>query len=146
MKIRKLVSRLLIGAVATISIGCMPLSEHIDYNAEWVMVIEALSNPEERVTIKNSDNSSVATREGNSLRYDNIGGRDIDLTISYTASASCKGALEIRTAIANNEEVTYDVSYKGYKATSIYAPDKESVMLGDRIDAQSLHLIIFEKR
>ena len=66
MKIRKIVSILLISAVALTSIGCMPLSEHIDYNAEWVMVIESLSNPEERITIKNSDNSSVATRERNS--------------------------------------------------------------------------------
>ena len=44
----------------------------------------------------------------------------------------------------SDEEVTYNVSYKGYKATAIYAPDKE-VRLGDKLGAQSLHLVIFEK-
>ena len=129
MEIRKIVSILLISAVVIISIGCMPLSEHIDYNAEWVMVIESLSNPEERVTIKNSDNSSVATREGNSLRYDNIGGRDIDLTISYTASASCKGALEIRTTIANNEEGWMVRSFEGPYLHNIKAGNDDAFLI-----------------
>ena len=44
----------------------------------------------------------------------------------------------------SDEEVAYNVSYKGCKAVTVYAPDKESVELGDRLDAQSLHLVIFE--
>jgi hypothetical protein len=46
----------------------------------------------------------------------------------------------------SDEEVTYDVAYKGYKATAVCAPDKEGVTLGDKLDPQSLHLVVFEKR
>jgi hypothetical protein len=45
----------------------------------------------------------------------------------------------------SDEEITYDVAYKGYKATGVCAPDKDSVSLGDKLGAQSLHLVIFEK-
>jgi hypothetical protein len=45
----------------------------------------------------------------------------------------------------SDEEITYDVAYKGYKAIGVCAPDKDSVSLGDKLGAQSLHLVIFEK-
>ena len=57
MKKNKLLTLLVVIAATFVSVSCMPLSEHIDYNAEWIMVIESLSNPEERITIKNSDTS-----------------------------------------------------------------------------------------
>jgi hypothetical protein len=46
----------------------------------------------------------------------------------------------------SDEDVSYDVAYKGYKAAAVYAPDKEGVTLGDTLAAQSLHLVMFEKR
>jgi len=44
----------------------------------------------------------------------------------------------------SDEPVSYNVSYPGYKVKSVCAPDRE-VTAGDKIDPQSIHLVIFEK-
>lgn len=115
MKLKSIFSILSL-SIAALAISCtsLPLDEHFDHNAEWSVVIESLENPTEQVTIKNSDATTVAVRAGNTLHYENIGGRDIDLTITYAKSESCKDALEILPVITNNE--------KGWMVRSFDAP------------------------
>jgi hypothetical protein len=59
--------------------------------------------------------------------------------------SKCGNKIGILVWNLSDEDVTYSVAYKGYNATSVYAPDKEDVKLGDKLNAQSLHLVIFEK-
>jgi hypothetical protein len=60
--------------------------------------------------------------------------------------SKCGDKLGILVWNMSDEEISYNVDYKGYKATAVCAPDKENVELGDKLGAQSLHLVIFEKQ
>lgn len=86
--------------------GCssLPLKDRIDPDAEWTMVIESLDGDRADVTIRNSDGTATPVRKGNTLRYEGVGGKAIDLTITYSASKDVPGALEIASTVTNREE------------------------------------------
>ena len=52
--------RLALAAILTATTSCasLPLKDHVDYDAQWIMMIESLSNPMERVTIRNTDGTT----------------------------------------------------------------------------------------
>ena len=119
----------------------LPFADHIDENAEWVMVIESLANPAEQVIIKKSDATSAAVRKGDALHYENVGGRDIDLTITYAKSQSCDGGLDILPVIANNEEGWMVRSFEMTPLTNIKADIEDALLVplgtGFRISVKS---------
>lgn len=105
-----------LAALILASCSALPLEEHIDYNADWELVIESATGKRSEITIRNSDGTSVPVRQGNSIVYENVGGKDIDVTITYSSSEEIDGALEISTVIANNEK---DWSVKVWKTPSL---------------------------
>lgn len=109
-------------AIATLAAACtsLPLAEHIDHNAEWEMVIESLDDSCKRVTIKSSE-VAAPTCEGHTLHYENLGGRDIDLTITYAASKTCEGGMEIIPTIENNEKGWMVQSFETPSLTALKA-------------------------
>lgn len=130
MKIKFLFNHFIVGVVVfAVSCTSLPLEEHIDYNAEWSMVIESLANPEECVTIKNSDATVAAEQKGNTLHYKNVGGRDIDLTLTYADSKTCDGGLEVLATIANNEQ--------GWMVRSFETP----ALVGVKADVEDAFLV-----
>ena len=86
-----------------LSCAGLPLEEQIDYDAKWIMVIESVSNNRKELTLTNSD-CTAPVKKGDTFIYDNVGGKDIDLQLTYAESKDCKGALEISAVIENNEE------------------------------------------
>lgn len=127
MKIKSLLALLIVSvALAVSSCGSLPMSEYIDDNAEWEMVIESLAT-RECVTIKSSD--ATPAKEGSVVRYENLGGRDIDLTIAYSASTLCKGALEINTTIDNNEEGWMVRSFEGPLLEGLKAENTDAFLV-----------------
>ena len=77
MKRERLCLTLLL-AMMVLMMSCtsLPLSEYINPDAEWTMVIESLDDPQQSVTIKNSDAATIAEQKGNRLHYENLGGRE----------------------------------------------------------------------
>lgn len=99
----------------------LPLEEFIDYDADWTLFLESVEDDRKEVTIRNSDGTSAPVRRGNAVVYENVGGKDIDITITYSASKEVEGALEVSTLIDNNEKewmvkVWRHPSMKGFKA------------------------------
>ena len=111
------------------SCSSLPMQEFIPENPEWTMVIEPLSGDREHVTIKNSDNTSRPVVKGNSVHYENVGGKDIDLTITYAPSKEVKGALEISSTIVNNAEGWVIISMEGPSINNIKTqPDDDFIL------------------
>lgn len=105
------------------------MQEYIAEDAEWIMIIESTENHMKRVTIRNSDATSVPVRKGNTLHYENVGGKDIDLTVRYSASKQVKGAIEISSTIANNEEGWFVLSMEGPFLTGIKASAEDAFLV-----------------
>ena len=102
---RSRINCFLLAAVVSLAAACsaLPLKDQIDPDAEWVLVIEQMSGTCERLTIRNSDATVVPEKKGNTLTYKGVGGKNIDLTVCYSASKEVKGALEVTSRIVNNE-------------------------------------------
>lgn len=101
-----LYSRISLSAIllfVVVSCTDLPLKDQIDPDAEWAVTIEKTSGNREEVIIRNTDVTTPVIK-GNTVHYENIGGKDIDLTVNYKASKKYKGALEISSVIANNEK------------------------------------------
>ena len=111
------------------SCSSLPMQEYIAEDAEWIMIIESTENHMKRVTIRNSDATSVPVRKGNTLHYENVGGKDIDLTVRYSASKQVKGAIEISSTIANNEEGWFVLSMEGPFLTGIKASAEDAFLV-----------------
>ena len=123
--------RLALAAILTATTSCasLPLKDHVDYDAQWIMMIESLSNPMERVTIRNTDGTSVPVRKGNTVYYENVGGKDIDLVITYAPSKDVKGAIEISSTISNNEQGWMVLSMEGPFLSGIKAAEEDAFMM-----------------
>ena len=120
---------LLMAAMFVTSCKSLPLSEYIDFDAEWTMVIESLENPQQTITIKNSDVTTVSEQKGNTLHYENLGERDIDLTLTYAKSKTCDGGLEILATIANNEQGWMVRSFEGPALTGLKADEEDGILI-----------------
>lgn len=101
----------------------LPLEELIDYDPDWAMLIESVEGDRKEITLRSSDGTTVPVRRGNAVVYENVGGKDIDVTVTYSASKEVDGALEISTLIENNEKqwmvkIWRHPSLKGFKAGS----------------------------
>ena len=68
-----------------------------------------------------------------------------DYVIANAWTADNGNKLGILVWNVSDEPVNYKVSYPGYTAKSVCAPDVENLKLGDALAPQSLHLVIFEK-
>lgn len=115
--------------MSVLSCASLPMKEHVDYDAEWILMIESLSDPMKRITIRNSDATSTPVIKGNTLHYENVGGKDIDLTITYSASKQVKGALEISSKIANNEQEWMVLSMEGPFLSGIKAAEGDAFII-----------------
>ena len=115
--------------VFLMSCTSLPLSEYINPDAEWTMVIESLDDPQQSVTIKNSDATTIAEQKCNTLHYENLGGRDIDLTLAYVNSETCDGGVEILATIANNEQGWMVRSFEGPSLTGLKAGVGDAIMV-----------------
>ena len=115
--------------VFLMSCTSLPLSEYINPDAEWTMVIESLDDPQQSVTIKNSDATTIAEQKGNTLHYENLGGRDIDLTLAYVDSKTCDGGVEVLATIANNEQGWMVRSFEGPSLTGLKAGVGDAIMV-----------------
>jgi hypothetical protein len=115
--------------MSVLSCTSLPMKEHVDYDAEWILMIESLSDPMKRITIRNSDATSTPVIKGNTLHYENVGGKDIDLTITYSASKQVKGALEISSKIANNEQGWMVLSLDGPFLSGIKAAEGDAFII-----------------
>ena len=103
------------------------MEEQIDYDAKWTMVIESVSNNKKELTLTNAD-CNAPIRKGNTFIYGNVGGKDIDVQLTYAASKDCKGALEISAVIENNEE-DWMVKIWNYPALKGFKTGKDDVFM-----------------
>jgi hypothetical protein len=120
---------LLVAMVFVVSCTSLPLSEYLNSDAEWTMVIESLDDPQQSVTIKNSDATTIAEQKGHTLHYENLGGRDIDLTLAFVNSKTCDGGVEILATIANNEQGWMVRSFEGPSLTGLKAGVEDAVLI-----------------
>ena len=131
-----------VSATAVVSGAPLPLSDQIDFNAEWEIVVESLNDPMKRITFRNSYNTSKPVKRGNTLRYENVGGMDIDLTIMYAASKDVKGGLEISSVITNNEDGWLVLSMEGPTINGVKASHEDAFMMpmgtGFRLPVKSI--------
>lgn len=121
----------LLAAVVSLAAACsaLPLKDRIDPDAEWTLVIEQMSGEGERLTIRNSDATAVPVKKGNSLTYKGVGGKNIDLTVCYSASKEVKGALEVTSRIVNNEEDWFVLSLEGPAVKPFPAAAEDAFLL-----------------
>ncbi len=121
---------LLIAALASaVSCSALPLKERIDPDAEWILVIERMSGKGDRLTIRNSDATVAPVKKGNTFLYKGVGGKDIDLSITYSASKKVKGALEISSRIVNNEKDWFVLSLEGPSVKAFPAGEEDAFIL-----------------
>ena len=121
----------LLAAVVSLAAACssLPLKDQIDPEAEWTLVIEQMSGARDRVTIRNSDATVTPVKKGNTLLYQGVGGKKIDLAITYAASKDVKGALEITSRIVNNEEDWFVLSLEGPSVKAFPAGEEDAFLL-----------------
>jgi len=118
---------LLAALLAAAGCSSLPLAEYIDPAAGWDIVIESMTGDRQDITLSTADLQPV--KQGNTYLYEGVGGKKIDLAVTYAASAQVKGALEVSPRITNNEEGWIVLSVEGPGLKSFHATTEDAFLV-----------------